>query len=564
MVAFPLAVMLLPLGQLPESASDPNESIRFVDVARLAGVRAAFHSDFRPGRYFLPTVMGGGVAFFDADNDGWMDLFFTTGCRLPIDAASREAAGALYRNLQNATFANCAGIGFDGPRYGQGVAAADFDNDGFVDLVLTSLEGCALYRNHGDGTFTALPASAGVVADGWPTGAAFGDLDRDGDLDLYIARYVATSLADTAGCMYQQGGTTVRGFCGPSEFGALADVLYANDGAGSFTDVTRAAGCAEATGKGLGVVIADLTGDGWPDVYVANDTTANFLWENVTGRSAVPRPADRLRFLETAERHGSAFRADGQPGGSMGIGVGDWDADGRLDLAVTEYLGEGTSLYNNRSDGFSETSRRTGLASATVASLGFGVAFLDADNDGWLDLFQANGHVLGPNVEPSAMRAQVFWSRGKQLLPVARWAGPYFFNRHLARGAAVGDFNNDGRCDLAVVHLDEPAALLRNQCQNANHFVGIELIGTRSNRGGVGAQVRADAGGQTRTFEVMTGSSYLSSSDPRILIGLGRETVVGRVVVRWTDGNEAVIERPAVDQYLTVIEGRVPGATPAR
>ena len=420
-----------------------------------------------------------------------------------------------------------AGIAAVGRGYGHGVAVADYDNDGRPDLFLTRWRSYALYHNKGDGTFEDVTARAGLGGDrDWPTSAAFADLDGDGDLDLYVCHYLRYDPSNPKRCSHPD--SPDRHECNPLDFPALADHVFRND-EGRFVEVTEQAGFVDHDGRGLGVVAADLDDDGRIDLYVANDMSANYLFHNLGG----------FHFEETGQLSGAAASADGGYKAGMGIACGDLDGDGQPDLAVTNYFGESTTFYQNLGKGFfADHSLAIGLAAPTRRLLGFGIAFFDVNNDGWLDLLSANGHVLDARpTYPWTMPLQLLLaSPGGHLTDVSEESGPPFRPLHLGRGLAIGDLDNDGRLDALVVVQNEQLVLLHNQTEPRGHFIRFRLEGTRSNRDAVGARVTISCAGRNRVGFRVGGSSFQSSSDPRVHFGIGNSTRIDSVEVKWPSG----------------------------
>lgn len=500
----------------------PGPPITLRDVAREAGVVSRFEAKSR-GKHDLTEIMGGGVALLDADGDGWLDLFFCNG----------RAPCRLFLNKRDGTFADATeASGAPGPAFSMGAAVGDIDGDGRDDLFVSGWRGQKLYRNEGGGRFADVTARAGLESELWSASAAFADLDGDGDLDLYVANYLAFDPATAPFCGAPDGR---RDYCGPEEFPAQPDRLYRNDGEGHFADVTRAAGVDLPDGRGLGVLIADLCGDGRPDIYVANDGTACWLFEN----------KGDLRFEEVGLAAGVALDGRGDPIAGMGVATGDLGGDGLAELAVTNFFGRSTIAFRGLGGGqFAEASGPFGLSAATRSVLGFGMALVDFDGDGWLDLAQANGHVLDRARlgEPTAMRPTLLRNREGRLVDASDEAGKWASRPILGRGLAVGDLDRDGRPDLVIHALDAPALVLRNESPVGNRL-GLELVGRLpSPRSAVGSRVRATAGGRTLVREVVGGGSYLSASDRRISLGLGGAKVVDRLEVTWPSGRVEVWE----------------------
>jgi hypothetical protein len=504
----------------------------------------------------LPETMSGGVGLIDFDSDGWFDVYFVQGGSLepPASGASggeQPQSDRLFRNRGDGTFADVtdasgitALVGRAG--YGLGVAIGDYDNDGHSDLFVTRLRTYALYRNRGDGTFEDVTERAGLagVRDN-PTSAAFADLDNDGDLDLYVCHYMVWDPEHPRLCSNDKGENI---YCNPSNVPPAPDHLFRNDG-GRFVDVTASSGCAETGGRGLGVVAADFDQDGLLDLFIANDTTANYLFRNLRG----------FRFEEVGQSSGVAANSSGGYQAGMGVACGDWDGDGLNDLAVTNFYGESTTLFHNLGHGlFDDHTAAAGLAARSRYVLGFGTAFLDADNDGHLDLMTANGNVndLRP-LFPYAMTAQLYQGGAAgRLTDVTSLAGPPFQSLHVGRGLAVGDLDNDGRIDAVLVAQNEPPVYFHNRTEHSSgHFVTFHLRGTASNRDGVGASVAVTAGGRTQVAQRFGGGSYLSAGDPRLHFGLGATDRIDRVEIRWPSGRVDLLGNVPIDKLYRLTEG---------
>jgi hypothetical protein len=523
---------------------------RFTDVHDRAGLTVSQFNG-ADGRFRLVETMGTGVAVFDYDNDGWLDVFVVQGCLLPPDPAQKQHTARLYRNRHDGSFADLtdkAGVGFNG--YGQGVAVGDYDADGNLDLYISALGSGVLYRNLGDGTFTDVTARAGLTSTGWGTSCAFGDLDADGDLDLYVCHYLADAIDS-------QGNPTVQcnaspgqlGYCPPDAFPPEPDLLYRNNGDGTFTDYSKVSNIATVPGKGLGLAIADLDDDGRLDIFVANDQTPNFLFHNLGG----------LKFEEVAVRYGVAYSESGQLRSGMGVALGDYDGDGRPDLLVTNFYEEGDTLYSNVSPGnFQVTTARARLAAPSRGTLGFGSGFLDIDNDGYLDLFVTNGHLndVRPLGMPYQMHAQLFSNdRRGGFLDLSARAGPYFKARWLGRGAAFGDLDNDGDLDILVTHIGQPPAVLINESEPRGHFLTLSLQPRLGGRPCIGARVIAEIGDERLVRVLAGGTSYLSASDPRVHIGLGRSLHIDRLEIVWPSGMRQEWKNVDADRFLEAREG---------
>lgn len=539
-------------ASLPLPGHEEHAGVRFVDVTTQSGLDFTQVSGSPDQRYIL-EAMTGGTAFFDYNNDGYLDLFLINGTRL--ETPPPEASNHLYHNVQgkdgeriflDAT--DQAGLRRSG--WGTGCAVGDYDNDGDVDLLVTYSGPNMLYRNEGDGSFTDVTQKAGVGHPGWGTSAAFGDLDLDGYLDLYVANYlVFDPTSPPKGGQLCQGYKGLETFCGPQGMTAQADVLYRNLGEGRFADMSTATGIAQYRYPGLGVVFTDYDGDGDPDIYVANDSQPNLLFRN----------EGNWRLKEVAAFAGVAYSEEGRAQAGMGVDAGDYDNDGDMDLFTTNFSDDVNTLYQNQGHGaFTDATAATGLADKPRPYLGWGTAFFDADNDGWLDLFIANGH-LYPQLKdhPSGLRyAQpnlFYWNEGGRFRRAS--PGPGLEVAKVSRATAFGDYDNDGDVDLLVVNLNDAPNLLRNEGGNRNNWLGLELRGRASNRDGIGAQVTLFSGRGRQVREVKRGYGYQSQHDGRVLFGLGQEERVERVQIRWPSGQVQILERPPVRRYLVVQEG---------
>ena len=539
------SVLPRPTDHSPRMAPGPDSGSRFDDIAERAGVRFQYDSG-ATSRLFIADTMGGGVALFDFDDDGWLDIYFVNGCALPFDRQSRPRPNKLYRNRGDGTFEDVTErAGVAGRGYGMGCTVGDFDNDGHDDLFVTGLSNTVLYRNRGDGTFEDVTAHAGVSSSRWTTAAGFGDLDGDGDLDLMVVTYVEADPKDAVECRDKFGKLI---HCNPDRFPAQLDHLFRNNGDGTFTDVSRQAGIEVPEGRGLGLAIADLDGDGRLDLFVANDGTANFLFRNRGG----------LQFEEVGLDAGVAYNGAGEPTASMGVVAEDLNEDGRVDLFHTNFINQGSTLRWNLGHGlFTDGTLAANLAASSLSKTGFGTVAFDVDNDGTLDLFVANGHTDDQPWynTPMAQSAQLFLGRERGRFELASpEVSPYFSRPVVGRGVAAGDLDNDGRVDLVVVHRDAVAAVLRNGTRGG-HWLGLRLRGTRSGTSPVGARVVCQAGGRSRVRWLTSGTSYLSSSDPRLWFGLGSAPKVEHLEVRWPSGTVQTWSDVAADRILDLQEG---------
>jgi hypothetical protein len=524
------------------------------DVTARAGITFTHASD--PDKKYIPDSMSGGVILIDYNRDGWPDIYFTNAPTVAMALRGEKAYGALYRNNHDGTFTDVtAKSGLTHSCIAMGGAVGDYNNDGWPDLYITCLGGNILYRNNGDGTFTDVTAKAGVANGGWSTGAAFGDYNNDGFVDLMVSDYVNFNLHNlpTFGsqtyCKYR--GMDVQ--CGPRGLEGSQDALYRNNGDGTFTNVAKEAGVnGQSEYYGLGVVWVDFNNTGRQDIYVANDSTPNYLYKNLGDG----------KFEDIGLESGTALSDDGSEQASMGIAVGDYNHSGRPSMHVTDFENENDDLYRN--DGgwnFTEVSYPSGLAVSSLPYVKWGTAFADFANDGWLDLLTVNGHVY-PQVDklPSGARyeepmlLQMNEGSGK-FCDASTEAGPAIEVPRVSRGLAVGDLFNDGNMDAVVENIDGRPLVLRNRGVAGRNWVSFELAGTKSNRLALGARVKVDAGGMTQTGWVLSGGSYLSQNDLRVHFGLGAATNIGTATVYWPSGHVDVMHNLAADRFYSVLEG---------
>ena len=552
-----LCVPSMPLAARQVSTTSNRQSVAFVDVTKAAGIN--FTSFSSPEKKYIVESMGGGVALFDFDGDGRLDIYLVNSYTVDAALAKRpRPPAALYRNLGNGTFEEVAGkAGVADPGWAMGVAVADYDNDGFDDLYVTCFGPNRLYRNRGNGTFEDVTEKARVGDPRFSTGAAWGDYNRDGYLDLFVSNYVDFKLEDLPqfgkGKLCQYRGVPVQ--CGPRGLPGSGDALYRNNGYGTFTDVSKAAKVDDPSGYyGLGVMWTDFDDDGWLDILVANDATPNYAYRNNHDGT----------FTEMGLMLGFAVNENGIEQGSMGMSIGDYDRDGRLDIVVTNFSDDYNTIYHKNPDGtFTDVSRTTKTADASIPYVGWGTKFFDYDNDGWLDLFIVNGHVY-PQIEgayPGGMYRQrklVYRNlRDGTFMEIAQALGAALMEPRASRGAAFGDYDDDGDIDVIVNDLDGPPMLLRNEGgSRAGHWISLKLVGTQSNRNAVGAKVWLKAGGLTQVDEVRSGDSYISHSDWRLHFGLGSTAQVAEVIIRWPNGTTEKLTNLPIDRVVTVVEGK--------
>ena len=529
-----------------------HADIQFTSVTNEAGIRFR-HFNGATGKKHLVETMGGGAAFFDYDNDGNLDLYFVNGAPLTVGGVSNPDAlqpiNRLYRNNGDATFSDMtqpAEVGDTG--YGIGCCVADYNNDGNRDLFITNFGRNVLYRNNSDGTFTDVTTEVGIVGESrFSAGCAFADYDNDGWLDLVVVNYVFVDLKTEPDC--SQAG--IPAYCRPEDFAPEPDILYRNNGDGTFTDVTQRAGIT-ALGRGLGTIWMDANNDGWLDLYIANDREPNFLYRN-NGDGT---------FTELGELHGIARNEHGDVESSMGIDTADYDNDGDFDVILTHYQAETNTLYQNDGDGvFWDVTAQSRLSEPTLLPLAWGTGFADFDNDGWLDLFFANGH-LEDNIKQLEeigvykQQNQLFRNRGdRTYTDISDVSGDGMLIEKSSRGAIFGDYDNDGDLDILVTNINDTPDLLRNDTPPVHHWLSIELVGKKSNRDGIGASVTLQSGDTRLLREVKGGAGYLSQNAHRISVGLGAADRVDRIVVRWQSGRQDVIENVQCNQFLTIREG---------
>ncbi len=528
-----------------------SPSLVFEDVAAEAGLNFQ-HFSGSPEKQYILESMSGGVAWIDFDRDGWMDLYLVNGGRWEeLVQGKRTVANALYRNNGDGTFANVtekAGVG--NRHWGMGVAAGDYDNDGWVDLFVCNYGSNTLYRNNGNGTFSDVTATAGVGDGRWAVSASFGDYDADGWLDLYVTNTVQFDYKDPdpMDCHYR--GITVQ--CGPLGMVGDSDILYRNNRDGTFRDVSEKAGVSDVTPSyGLGAIWSDYDNDGDLDLYVANDQMANFLFRNRGDGT----------FEETGLFAGAAFSDDGTAQGSMGVDFGDYDRDGLLDIYITHFSDDYNTLFRNLGQGrFRDMTRGAGLTFSSWPMVGWGTGFVDLDHDGWEDIFAANGHVF-PQVDGYKIgtsfhqRSQVFRNLGQGKFQEVS-AGLDKLKSWSSRGVAFADYDNDGDIDVAVNNLDGVPWLLKNRKgSEAGNWLMLSLEGTRTNRSAIGARVTLETAEGKQMREVRGGSSYESTHDFRVHFGLGRLETVNKMTVRWTDGTTQSFENLKVDRAYRLKEG---------
>lgn len=549
-------------GQKTAEQQSGDIGVSFLNIGKEAGLNAkTIFGGEHKNKYLLETT-GCGVAFYDYDNDGWLDIFLVNGSRLEGFAKGSEPTSHLFRNNRDGTFTDVtlkAGVAHSG--WGQAVCVGDYDNDGWDDLFVTYFGKNVLYHNNGDGTFTDVSEKAGVAGKGtrWNTGCAFVDYDRDGHLDLFIANYIDLDLAtapvpESGPCLYK----SVMVACGPPGLKGGKNILYRNNGDGTFSDVSEAAGILRANGTyGLGVLTGDFDNDGWPDIYVADDSTASALYQNKKNG----------KFEDVAIEAGCALSPDGKPQAGMGVSAADYDLDGNLDIVKTNFAGDTPSLYHNQGGAnFEDATFSAGLGAHTQF-LGWGCGFFDMDNDGWPDILICNGHVY-PEVEQLKTEAgyaqrKLFYQNlhNGHFADISLQVGPGISEPSASRGAAFGDFDNDGDIDVVVNTVNDYPQLLRCDTKLGNNWIKIRTTGTKSNRSGIGARLvcvtqdPVEKKPHRQIDEVRSGGGYFSQSDLRVHFGLGKAEKVDVLEIHWPSGQVDTLKDVKVNQVVFVKEG---------
>jgi hypothetical protein len=540
------------LAEQTPKAQDSRITVRFTDVRKEAGITFLQDSTETEEKYYLET-MGTGVAWIDYNQDGLMDLFFVQSGETKAYQPAHPLRSALYRNNGDGTFTDVtekAGVGGAG-HYGQGVAVGDFDNDGFPDLYVTGYGRAILYHNNGDGTFTDVTRKAGVADEGgWSTSAGWFDYDKDGWLDLVVTNYIEWTPKTNLWCGERRPG--YRSYCNPGNYKGQKTKLYHNNHDGTFSDVSNSSGVGKPESKGMGVVLADFNNDGWPDIAIANDTWPNFLFLNKHDGT----------FQDVSLVSGLAASEDGRYEAGMGIDAADVDGDGWLDVYITHLDFELNRLYHNNHDGtFDDYTYRSGIGNKAILLSGVSMKFLDYDNDGWNDIVQLNGAMLD-NVQ--LYHSEVFYKEpllmfhnlGKgQFEKISDSLGPDFMRPIAGRGIATADYDNDGDVDMAINNRGDYPELLQNDGGNLNHWLEVLLIGTRSNRDGIGASLKLTSEGFVHVEQSKGGMSYMSASDPRIFFGLGRRAKIESLEITWPSGQVDKLTSLPVDRIIAVKEG---------
>lgn len=529
--------------------SGQASDVRFTDITDKAGIKFTHTSS--PEKKYIVESMSGGVALLDYDGDGYLDIYLINSLTVDMVKSKQKTRSVLYHNNGDGTFVDVtdkAGVGDIG--WGMGVAVGDYNNDGWDDIYVTCLGPNHLLKNNGNGTFTDVTKKAGVGDPRWSTGAAFVDYDNDGKLDLFVANYVDFDIDNLPefgkGRTCQFKGIPVQ--CGPRGLKGAGDSLYHNNGDGTFADVSKKAGVSDADGYyGLGVIASDFDGDGLVDIFVANDSTPNFLYHN-NGDGT---------FKDIGFSSGTAVNENGSEQGSMGVTLGDYDHDGRLDLFITNFDDDYNTLYRNDGKGsFTDVSYAAKVAAVSLPYVGWGTWFFDYDNDGWADLLVINGHVYPQLPTYRQLNFVHHNNRDGTFTEVGSQLGAPFAEKRTGRGAACGDIDNDGDPDVIINNLDGPPQLLRNDGGNANNSILIKTVGVKTNRDGIGARIKIVSGELTQLGEVYSGGSYLSQSDLRLAFGLGKRSKIDLIEIHWPSGSVDKIADAGVNKILTIKEGQ--------
>jgi hypothetical protein len=541
-----------PVSAGPALATSPDPPPLFEEVPPARSGITWRHVNGRSPEYYLPETTGAGCAFVDYDNDGWMDIYLVNSGNCDFLSPNPPLRNALYHNNRDGTFTDVTEkAGVAGGGYGMGAAVGDYNGDGWPDLYLTQYGRSILYRNNKNGTFTDVTEKAGVAAPGWASSAVWFDYDGDGKLDLFVCRFVDFDKSKNQFCGDPRTGE--RFYCVPTAYQPARSWLFRNNGDGTFTDVSRESGIANALGKAWGVVATDVNNDGWMDLFVANDTVANFLFVNKRNGT----------FEEAAIGAGVAYSQEGRPRSGMGVDSADFDQDGWQDLFVTNVDQEMYSIYHNNHDlTFDDMAEASGLGRVTRLMSGWGLKFFDYDNDGNLDLFIANGHP-DDRIEQHSPRVTykepllLFHNNGHGLENISASAGSAFAQTFAARGMAIGDFNNDGATDVLIAVNNGPPLLLKNTAARENHWLGLRLVGKKANPDAIGARITWQAGDLKRSRLKVGGGSYLSSHDPREVLGIGKRLKIDKLEIQWPQPSKRVDTFTDVpgDRYMTIAEG---------
>ncbi len=536
-----LAALLKPAGFAALASQSSPQAVRFTDVTAASGIHFT-HNAGKTGKKWLPETMGSGVAIFDADGDGRLDILFINGA--DFVGRGRRTTAALYRNLGGGKFADITrGSGLDVEMHGMGVAVGDYDNDGRDDVYITALDGDHLFHNEGNGHFRDMTKQSGIANARFSSSAAWVDYDRDGKLDLFVANYVQWTAAGDLWCSLD--GST-KSYCTPESYKGNSVRLFHNLGGGKFEDATQKAGLGDSSSKSLGIAVLDYNNDGWPDVFVSNDTQPNRLYRNLGNGT----------FKDEALGAGVAFGEDGSARGAMGVDAADYDRAGRMDLIVGNFSNQMLGLYHNDGNGlFVDEAPRSPVGRSSLLSLTFGLFFFDYDLDGLPDIFAANGHIeeqiaqVQPKIHYAELPLLFHNDGGGKFNPVAAFSKPL-----VARGAAYGDIDGDGDLDIAINNNNGPAVLYRNDGGNRNHWLAVRLEGTKSNRDGIGAVVRVRSAQGAQMQMVHSGSSYCSASDLALTFGLGNDPVANSVEIEWPSGRKQKLQNVKSNQRLVIRE----------